>query len=79
MRYLLYPHYKPRPLRLPVDIVALLLVVGALVVPNPKGYIVTDETLVQGHSLWRFLVRLFGSSCLGRSEANESGTWRSLT
>ena len=79
MRYLLYPHYKPRPLRLPVDIDALLLVVGALVVPNPKGFIVTDETLVHGHSLWRFLVRLFGSSCLGRSEANESGTWRSLT
>lgn len=77
--YLLFPNYQPRPLRLPVDIDSLLLVVGALVVPNPKGFIVTDETLVGGHSLWRYLVRLFGSSCLGRSEANESGTWRSLT
>lgn len=77
--YLLCPYYTVRPLRLPVDITSLLRVVGALVVPNPQGFIVTDESKVGGRTLFRFLVRLFGSSCLGRSSANESGTWRSLT
>lgn len=77
--YLLYPHYRPRPLRHPVDIHSLLRLVGAVVVKRRTGFICTDERLSGGDSLWRFLVRCLGETCLGRSRADESGTWRSLT
>lgn len=77
--YLLYPHYRPRPLRHPVDIQSLLRLVSAVVVKRPTGFVCTDERLSGGDSLWRFLVRCLGETCLGRSRADETGTWRSMT
>ena len=75
---LLRETYKPTPSVTPdgADVEAFLRIVGAILVPDPTGFIVLDAAHTNGTSLWTFIFSLLGRSAMGQSVLSESSAWR---
>lgn len=75
---LLRETYTPTPstTEYGADVEAFLRILGAVLVPDPTGFLVLDAAHTNGTSLWTFIFSLLGRSAMGQNVLSESSAWK---